>query len=862
MRQPLLLELDDEKLGHRVAAEGTVAARDATSGGSSIWRVRRNADTRIPRSGTPMRHVSLLLLLLALALPSAAQGTFRDISSGSLGTSPFGHVAAAAEGPNGEIYVAGRLEMAGDTSRCAVAMWDGAAWRALGTGMDTPSPTDGGVIRALAVTPDGTLYAGGEFESAGGAAASGIARWDGAAWQPLGAGLRRGPFPGSVSALAVAPDGSLYVAGWFDAPNDAASSGIARWDGTAWQPLPTLRANLSAVAVTPDGTVYVGGGGIRLADGTTAQAVARLDGGAWRGLPARVHDSVLELILDADGAVVANGLYASGQYEQSRHVARWTGTAWASLGGWSAFGHENGAGIRTLTVRAAADGAIYAGGDLTLGNDAPRVNLARWDGSTWAPAEGDALGGAVSAVLPLADGRLLAAGRLSSSGGTPVRTAAIRDGGAWQSLGSGFDAQVTRLRTARDGRVYAVGQFTQAGSVRAAGAARWDGASWQAPADDPLLSGAAVEAPDGTLYRRFGAGVERLVGGVWERFGTFATGSTALMPQVNSPAIAPDGTVYVAGFFSSVDGVSVRNVARWNGTAWTPLGSGVGGGRYPNGTGSPVSQIVFGADGTVYAAGKLTEAGGQPAIGLAQWDGTAWSSLGGSFRDQPLDRHFYEWVYDLLATPDGSLYAAGLFGRVGDIEARGIARWDGAAWHALGAGLGDGSPAALALAPGGDLYAGGYFRSAGGAPARGLARWDGAAWTAVGDPDGSVWALAFDSAGDLIVGGSFITIGGVFSPYVSRYTTRPVAQPAAPTEARTLTIGPNPARTHATAFVSTEAPAALDVFDALGRRVARLDVARGASLVPLPVERLPPGVYVVRLTSGAEAQSARLVVVR
>ena len=51
--------------------------------------------------------------------------------------------------------------------------------------------TDAGIdgeIKALTIY-EGNLIAGGEFTTAGGVTANGIARWSGGAWQPLGRGL-------------------------------------------------------------------------------------------------------------------------------------------------------------------------------------------------------------------------------------------------------------------------------------------------------------------------------------------------------------------------------------------------------------------------------------------------------------------------------------------------------------------------------------------------------------------------------------------------------------------------------------------------------------------------------------------------
>ena len=65
------------------------------------------------------------------------------------------------------------------------------------------------------------------------------------------------------------------------------------------------------------------------------------------------------------------------------------------------------------------------------------------------------------------------------------------------------------------------------------------------------------------------------------------------------------------------------------------------------------------------------------------------------------------------------LYVGGEFSLVGKVAASGIAKWNGTAWSALGAGV-RGSVYALVLV-GTDVYVGGNFSQAGGAPAQNVA---------------------------------------------------------------------------------------------------------------------------------------------
>lgn len=73
-----------------------------------------------------------------------------------------------------------------------------------------------GSVRAVAITANGDIIAGGDFEGH-------LLRWSGTAWQPLGTGLND-----AVRALAVAPSGDLVVGGDFSITGDGSQS-LSLW---------------------------------------------------------------------------------------------------------------------------------------------------------------------------------------------------------------------------------------------------------------------------------------------------------------------------------------------------------------------------------------------------------------------------------------------------------------------------------------------------------------------------------------------------------------------------------------------------------------------------------------------------------
>ena len=90
----------------------------------------------------------------------------------------------------------------------------------MGTGMN-------GLVISLTVH-NGDLIAGGFFTTASSQTANGVARWDGSAWQPMSTGMQDGHYNGSVESLTV-HNGDLIAGGWFTTAGGQAARSIARW---------------------------------------------------------------------------------------------------------------------------------------------------------------------------------------------------------------------------------------------------------------------------------------------------------------------------------------------------------------------------------------------------------------------------------------------------------------------------------------------------------------------------------------------------------------------------------------------------------------------------------------------------------
>ena len=721
------------------------------------------------------------------------------------------HSLAAYDDGSGHgpaLYVGGDFVRAGGQAAARIARWDGTGWSTLGSGLDNR-------VRALCVYDDGSgpaLYAGGSFVQAGAQPVGRIARWDGASWSSVGGGV--GSSFDSVNALAVYDDGSgpaLYAAGQFSSAGGVPANRIARWDGSAWSALGSgvLGVAVHALAVHDDGSgpALYATGQFHTAGGSPANNVARWNGTSWSTLGSGIPAWGIALAVHDDGTGPA--LYVGGDFTQAggapaSNIARWDGAGWSPVGG--------GTDHRVQALCSFDDGTaggpvLYAGGHFQHADGAAARAIARWDGASWSSlgfgldGENNALGGNNNDVNALLAGdvgggpELFVAGRFLRAGPLSAGNVARWSGSAWSALASSNATSGAVVALAVDASagapvLYVGGVFVSAGDVAASRVARFDGVSWSALAGpegegvngqpSQFGAGGGVSAlalfDDGTGTALYVGGSFATAGGVEARNVARWDGSSwsrldeGLNDQVRALLVHDDGTgpaLYAAGKFTASGGTPLQYVARWDGTAWTALGSGL------TAFANALASVDHGQGPRLYVGGEFFGAGGGNALRVARWDGASWSSLGA---DAPNDD-----VHALAAFDDGSgpaLYVGGFFSAVGGVPAARVARFDGASWSTLGAGIGGGTLPlvddlrVVAESSGPALYAGGRFESAGGASASNVARWDGTAWSPLdAGVDGQVYALAgFPGTvgAGVYVGGAFSHAGGLPAAHLAR----------------------------------------------------------------------------------------------
>ncbi|MCX6922988.1 MAG: hypothetical protein NT154_07235 [Verrucomicrobia bacterium] len=197
---------------------------------------------------------------------------------------------------------------------------------------------------------DSNLYAGGRFTVIGGMAASGIARWNGTRWSPVGSGVSGGS--SEVSALLVSSN-SLIVAGNFTSASGIAAMNIASWDGSQWHSMGNLRGGSLYALTELNGEIYAGGAFVTNS-GAAASYIARWNGSQWRAAGTGVNGIVYAL------ERIRNVLFLGGSFSQAGilsclGIVRWNGINYSPLGS----GLNSGASLYALSARGLN---LYLGG--------------------------------------------------------------------------------------------------------------------------------------------------------------------------------------------------------------------------------------------------------------------------------------------------------------------------------------------------------------------------------------------------------------------------------------------------------------------------------------------------------------------
>ncbi len=295
--------------------------------------------------------------------------------------------------------------------------------------------------------------------------------------------------------------------------------------------------------------------------------------------------------------------------------------------------------------------------------------------------------------------------------------------GFWEALGTGTNGDVLTLAyDVVRGRVYVGGTFTTANGVTVNGICYWDGAAntFVAMGSGVNIAGNFLDvikiAPNGDVWiggnfttvdggASDGLGKWDVSAGTWIQFTNGAPGDRIFAIDIDSAgriyiggtftnwdgdadadniaqstddganwtaldtggasavvvdfAIDSSDNLYVGGSFTTIGGVSINRFAKWDGTDFIALGTGVD---------NTVFVLTFGRSGELYVGGQFTDKGNRIVI----WDGIDFQTMGVGTDNI---------VTAIEIDQDGIVIVGGFFSEAGGIDlADSLAGWNGSSW--------------------------------------------------------------------------------------------------------------------------------------------------------------------------------------
>ncbi len=644
-----------------------------------------------------------------------------------------------------ELIVGGLLRTAGKAVTNRIAKWNGAEWQAIGNPPISPVCGYRCYIFGKSLDVDASIVYNNKL-IVGGTFAKGIIQWDDQSWEFVGGGLD-GPTDSAVArcmirvSALVMMGNDLYLGGCFYKPGTTTLVNLLRWDGTNWSEVNGGVENGVVYAMVAQGDELYVAGNFQLAGGIQVGGIAKWNRltNEWSALGDNAdHLQYLSKIIFYDGNLIVSHV---------NQMQLWDGAQWHDF-----IASENTKGeIYALAVR---NNELYVGGNFeTLDGNAIN-NIAIWDGTTWRALDKELVNGTVNTFLFDGDD-MFVGGSFNEVDGKHALNVAKWDGTEWSGLltpnAQGIVGAVSSV-VAHATDVYVGGDFYWVGTARANGLAKWDTVSqtWTAlgnascSQDQCRVRVFSLAFEGDTLYvggefREIGGepitNLAKWDGHQWSELGNWHWCCVKAIGVKNE-------MVYIGGTFPQV--------YQWNGHVWQGLGNF----GYPYST-AYVNALTF-WDSGLYAGGRFDTVTGQLTKNIARWDGTSWSDLGSNLQAEVNGLHAqgkrlliagWDGVYQLYANQwraldkdsayfldvtraDGTIFASASSSDY-DESTRGIVQWKNGKWESLGSGIalnplnqGSGGGAANKVAVvGRQVFIGGYFQIVGDKPSHNFALW-------------------------------------------------------------------------------------------------------------------------------------------
>ncbi|MCH7611710.1 MAG: phage tail family protein [Chloroflexi bacterium] len=295
------------------------------------------------------------------------------------GTGANNNVLAISGAPDGSVYFGGAFtDFDGATNTKRAAKLKGSTISALNGGIDN------GQVNAIAIAPDGTVYLGGTFTAVNsGTTVNRIVKYNPSANSFSTMGATPG-VDGTVNAIAIGIDGTVYIAGEFT--NEGTR--ITSWTGSAFtDPFGAGSASpIRTLAIAPDGDLFIGGDFTAFSGVTTAR-IAEWDvsaaSAAKVGGNGQLNAECRALVFGKDGTLFAGGDFTTASGNTVNRIAEWRGSDWLPM----ASGVDNDVHSLAYIEDLLWLGGIFDNTGATPALSMPRIGI--WNGSTFVRADID-----------------------------------------------------------------------------------------------------------------------------------------------------------------------------------------------------------------------------------------------------------------------------------------------------------------------------------------------------------------------------------------------------------------------------------------------------------------------------------------
>jgi hypothetical protein len=208
-----------------------------------------------------------------------------------------------------------------------IAKWNGTSWSPLGQGFapDADSP--------IQTTDGNDIISVGTYVDPLGTETTRVARWNNGVWTPIGGVIE--PVGASATQIAVLPTGEIVLVGEMTSIGGAVVQGPISWSGSSWSFLGDVSGGSIACLTAGRSRSIVIGGSFSTVNGVAADRVAIWSDGNWSGLPPiPVGGEVRAVGLSPQNEPLVVACEVSGTSVVAR-VLRHQASGWLELTSWS-----------------------------------------------------------------------------------------------------------------------------------------------------------------------------------------------------------------------------------------------------------------------------------------------------------------------------------------------------------------------------------------------------------------------------------------------------------------------------------------------------------------------------------------------